>query len=175
MSKTTKKHWYLLAFLTQQPGVWVPHSVIVASDENFLTVPQINGLKRAHNVPEASVMIGVSYLGFMSEKKINGQPDIDPPVVLSDAYKLGMVAAARIMASEECQPVNPYGQDLTDEGKAQAIDWQNGFVAVRLAQADNTTPIPQITPMKVSSPALPEGEVVDPTTKPSQLRNQPRK
>lgn len=135
-----EKHWHLLAFMVQSPGVWTPHSVVVGSEDQNLTLPQLVNLKKAHNVPDASVLMGISYLGWMTERQINGQPDVDPPTILSEAYRQGMVAAARVNPTDPSQPVNPY--DAIDPNihiRAKAAEWQAGFTATRTAQNDSQT------------------------------------
>lgn len=146
------KHWYLLAYMVQSPGAWVPHSIIVGSDKPELNVPQLNNLKKAHQVPDASVLISISPLGCQTEKSINGLPDIDPPTKPSDAYRLGMVAAARVRASDENQPINPFISGVPEEA-ARAEEWAAGFQAVRDAQNDVMSPVVTATPARPPTPA----------------------
>lgn len=146
------KHWFLLAYQVQAPGVWVPHSIIIGSDKAELNVPQLNMLKKAHQVPDAAVLIAVSPLGWQTEKSINGQPDIDPPTKLSDAYRLGMVAASRVRISDAQQPINPFpGNDPEDLAKAN--EWAAGFHAVREAQKDTHSAVPLTEPLVPPTPA----------------------
>lgn len=139
-----EKHWFLFSFMVQSPGVWTPQSIVVASNNQNLSIPQIVQLRKENNVPDASVIISVSYLGWMTERAINGQPDVDPPTVISEAYRQGMVAATRAHKDDPEQPVNPY--DPTDSNphiRAKSIEWSAGFVAVRTAQNDTATEVVQ--------------------------------
>lgn len=158
------KHWYLLAYQVQVPGAWVPHSIIVASDKVELNVPQLNMLKKAHQVPDGAVLVGISYMGWQTEKSINGQPEIDPPTKLSDAYRVGMVSAARVRPSDEQQPINPYS-GLTPEDMAKADEWASGFAAMRAMQIDVTTPVPCTAPPPLPAPEM-VGERAEPVQKP---------
>lgn len=168
------KHWFLLAYQVQNPGLWVPHSVIMGFDTNELSIPLLNQAKHDKKVPEASVLLSVSYLGFMSERRINGQPDVDPPTVISDAYRVGMVAAAQVPAADPKQPVNPYGViDVPPEEAAKAYEWQQGFDAVRAAQSDTRTPVQRIEPPTVA-PTQPQ-PVGEPIEKPTRTATQQRK
>ena len=169
MSKEASKHWFLMSFMIQQPGVWAPFSTVVGSEELNLTIPQLNAMKKAYQVPEASVMLSISYLGYMTEKKINGLPDVDPPTQISDFYRQGMVAATRVLESDPAQPLNPYGvHDASAEEMAKAREWQDGFNAVRTAQADKSTPVPQLE--LAGKPEVPQGTTVSGETKPENLR-----
>lgn len=156
------KYWYLLAYMVQSPGAWVPHSIIVGSDKPELNVPQLNILKKAHQVPDASVLIAVSPLGWQTEKSINGQPDIDPPTKPSDAYRQGMVAAARVRITDAQQPINPFTGTKPEE-VAKADEWSAGFQMVREIQGDVHTPVataappPAPVPAKVGERAEPAG------------------
>lgn len=170
MAKVLYKHWFLMSFMCQQPGVWAPFSIVVGSDEGNLTIPQIQNLKEAHNVPAASVLIAISPLGYMTEKAINGLPEVDPPTVTSAAYRQGMLAAVRVEPNAKGQPINPYGSLGSPQDGVNAQDWQEGFTAARSAQADKTTPVPCL---EIPPPTAPQGEVVDGTTKPSNLRGKP--
>ena len=157
MSKVSNgKYWFLLSYMTQQPGVWVPHSVVVGAESPNLTVPQLNKLKEAYGVPMASVLMSVSALGFMTEKEINGLPEIDPPTTISAFYRQGMVAATRVNPADTSQPMNPYGATGAPEDMAKASEWMEGFQAVRNAQADSTTPVPRL-----ELPKEPEKEIID--------------
>lgn len=135
------KHWYLLSYMVQQPGLWTPSSAVVGSDTKELSIPQLNALKKAHKIPDNSVLIGVSYLGLQTEKRINGLPEIDPPTVPTDAFRLGMIAATRVSAQDPSQPVNPFVEDGTPQTRAKAAEWQEGLIAVRQAQQDRITEV----------------------------------
>ena len=156
------KYWFLLAYQVQAPGAWVPHSIIVGSDKAELNVPQLNVLKKAHQVPDAAVLIAVSPLGWQTEKSINGLPEIDPPTKPSQAYRLGMVAASRVRISDEQQPINPFTGTKPEE-VARADEWAAGFQAVREAQSDAVSPVPCAEPLaapthaKVGERAEPAG------------------
>lgn len=135
------KHWYLLAYMVQQPGSWVPHSIIAGSDTMELSIPKLNAMKEAYSVPQASVLISVSYLGWMSENGANGKPDINEPTAISEAYRLGMTAATKPVTSNEPQPVNPYNVVSGNAVEvANAAEWQQGFADVRRAQAEHQVP-----------------------------------
>lgn len=148
------KYWYLLSFLVQQPGVWAPHSTVVGSDTQDLSIPKLNALKEAHGVPAASVLLSVSYLGWMSENGVNGKPDIDEPTAVSEAFRKGMAAAAKPLGPSEAQPVNPYNVVSGDAREtANAAEWQAGFAEVRRAQAEHQTPPTQVAPTPTNEPA----------------------
>lgn len=156
MSQANKKYWFLLAYMVQQPGLWVPRSILIGADTENLTVPQLNNFKQAYGVPDTSVLMSVSTLGYMTEKEINGLPEIDPPTKISHFYRQGMVAATRVNPADTSQPTNPYGATCTPEDMANASEWLEGFQAVRNAQADSTTPVPRL---EVTLP--PEKEAVN--------------
>ncbi|TKW65233.1 MAG: hypothetical protein DI616_16030 [Paracoccus denitrificans] len=145
MKKQEPKHWFLLSYLVQQPGLWTPTSIVVGADTMNISIPQLNGYKQAHRVPEASVMIAVSYLGFQTEKAINGLPDIDPPTIASREYDEGVIAAVKISPHDSRQPLNPYANgDMDPYTVAKAEEWMRGFDATRRAQAADGSGIKQV-------------------------------
>lgn len=151
--KKTEKHWFLMSFQVQHPGTWVPMSFLVALDDMGMTVPQMNAAKQANRVPDSSVLIAVSYLGYKTEKAMNGLPEVDEPTVLSDPYKEGLLAAGSVDPSSPNQPLNPYSMTNGDPLESWKMnEWANGVQAMQEV-------------MRTAKPAPPPVEhVVLPTT-----------
>lgn len=136
--KQEPKHWYLLAFMVQHPGMWAPSSFLLGSESVNLTIPQINNAKLLNKIPNASVLIGTSYLGYQSERVINGQEDLEAPSVLTEAYQKGVAAAMEHSMSAAWQPSNPYVKGSMDNhDRADEAEWQRGFDSIRALQKAN--------------------------------------
>lgn len=154
MSKKAEKHWFLMSFQVQHPGTWVPMSFLVALDDMSMSVPQMNAAKQANRVPDSSVLIAVSYLGYKTEKAMNGLPEVDEPTVLSDPYKEGLLAAGSVDPSSPSQPLNPYSMTNGDPVEIWKMnEWANGVQAM------------QEVKRKVSPGPPPAEHVILPTTK----------
>lgn len=172
MKTAEPKHWFLLSYMVQQPGMWAPHSIVVGSETLELTLPQLINLRNAYGVPEASILMAISPLGWMTEKAINGKPDIDPPTVISEAYRQGMLAATKVAVTDPRQPLNPYSlSSESPQEMADAEEWQQGFFEVRKAQADNVTSIKRFEP---PPEAKQTGETASGEVKPESLRKPPK-
>jgi hypothetical protein len=98
-------------------------------DEMFVSIPELLVAKEKNNVPQTSVITGVSYLGYGNERKMNGVPDLDPPSHVSEAFSEGLIAGLTIPASHHNQPVNPYsinsGTDPYEDHKSK--EWSTGL------------------------------------------------
>lgn len=164
-AKPTKKHWYLLSFQVQHPGAWIPASFVHGFDNMRITIPELNIAKQLNQVGNNSVMLAVCYLGYATEREINGIPEIDPPSHASDSYREGVLAAMQCPVTNSIQPVNPYtttGQDIADPHvQHAAAEWQAGYMMVREVELKN--PATQQSNLPVSD----EPTVLEPPRKPT--------
>lgn len=121
--------------MVQHPGLWVPTSFLIGSESMNLTVPQLTNSKLANRVPDNSVMIACSYMGYQTEREINGQPSVEEPSVLSEAYQKGVAAAVDSAPTDPWQPQNPY-QSATNDPHVVAdnAEWERGFKSIRALQ-----------------------------------------
>lgn len=147
--KPVKKHWYLLSFQVQHPGAWIPSSFVHGFDNMRITIPELRVAKQINHMGDNSVMLAVSYMGYATEREINGMPEVDPPSHTSNGFNEGMVAAMTVSAGDTNQPINPYtrnGLDPNDPHVAHAAsEWQAGFLLCR----ENQKKIPTVQPISV--------------------------
>lgn len=136
--KSSPKHWFLLSYWLQQPGNWVPASSVVSNDTMNLSIPTLIAMRKLKGVSEQSVLISVSYLGFMTEREVNGMPEIDPPSLVSEPFKEGMHAAIIVDKTDAFQPMNPYNAPDKDQNCPHVVyaadEWRLGYKYVRDAQ-----------------------------------------
>lgn len=146
MHKPVKKHWYLLSFFVQHPGAWIPSSFVHGFDNMRITVPELRVAKQINHVGDNSVMLAVCYMGFATEREINGVPEIDPPSYTSKTFVEGFMAASLCPASDSVQPVNPYSLMDTNDPHVQhdAEEWKLGFDTQRTAEVTKTVSAPKI-------------------------------
>lgn len=160
--KQEAKYWFLLSFMVQQPGMWVPSSFLLASDSRDLTIPQINNAKLLNSIPGSSVLMGVSLVAHNTERGINGLPDVEAPSVISSAYAMGMTAAMNSNPADPAQPTNPFLKPMPDDHeKADMAEWTRGFSTVRGIQQQGNDPIVPTQP-EPPKPSVHASAVVTP-------------
>ena len=62
-----KKHFYAFAFQYVSGTVQGTSSTYVGYDDQIVTLPRINTAKSGAGVPATAALIGLSYLGYMTE------------------------------------------------------------------------------------------------------------
>ena len=168
--KPVKKHWYLLAFSVQHPGAWIPASFVHGFDNMRITIPELRVAKQINHLGDNSVMLAVCYMGYGTEREINGMPEVDPPSYTSDFFNEGVLAAVRNPVTNSIQPVNPYTTgDVTDPHvQHAAAEWTAGFNSFREAEKKN--PAPNTKPLGESPTVLepPPSKGLDTNTKQQQ-------
>ncbi|AWH15472.1 hypothetical protein [Pseudomonas phage 98PfluR60PP] len=107
-------------------------------DEKKVPVTALNKAKQDNNISNSSVLLSVSYLGYMTDKAMNGLPDIDPPTVASEKFREGMVAAIKYQDSTTNPIINPYSvnPDNDPQQAHDAEEWSAGYALVRTSQHD---------------------------------------
>ncbi|AUV61822.1 hypothetical protein HWB52_gp07 [Pseudomonas phage Littlefix] len=165
MSKAVLKHWYIASFMVQHPGLWVPTSFVFGLEEMGVTIADLHRAKHENNVPENSVIIAVSYLGFKTNKAMQGLPDIDPPTEPSEKFKEGMVAAIKYVESDSNPILNPYSLNPDNDPQLMhdADEWNRGYRTVRTSHYDPKydTAKPMVpTVHKEQLPSTPQKEAV---------------
>lgn len=132
MVKPEKKHWYLLSFNVQHPGAWIPASFVHGFNNMRVTIPELRVAKQLNHLGDNSVMLAVCYMGYATEREINGIPEIDPPSFTSEYFREGLVAASQCDVGDSIQPVNPYSSNVTDPQVVfAASEWKSGFDTFR--------------------------------------------
>lgn len=144
MSKP-KHHWWLLSFMVQSPGAWVPTSFLHAREEMLLDIGSINKAKEVRGLANNSVLMSASYMGYCNDNVIQGLPENDPPTTVSNAYREGVIAATLIPYHEPNQPINPYvdtNGSVIDEWASG--EWMSGFQTIRAAQQADISGVKRI-------------------------------
>lgn len=66
------RHWYCLSFVDGDGGNLTHASVYLGWDDQKITKPRIAEAKRGAEVGEDSVLMAVSYLGYMTHEEVTG-------------------------------------------------------------------------------------------------------
>ena len=168
MSKP-KHHWWLLSFMVQSPGAWVPTSFLHAREEMLLDIGSINKAKEVRGMANNSVLLSASYMGYCNDNVIQGLPEIDPPTTISDSYREGVIAATLVPYHDPNQPVNPYvNADGSVIDEWASGEWSTGFQSIRAAQQSDISTVKRIDvtapPQQASESVSLESLVADAST-----------
>lgn len=72
MSEDKKYHYYAFSFIDTNGCAITRGSVYIGFEDKSVTVPRINGAKLRAGVGESSVLLSVSYMGYMTSKECKG-------------------------------------------------------------------------------------------------------
>lgn len=116
-----KRHWFLAVWSVAQAGSYMPASAFVWSDKRNLSIPILTAAKEQRKLGEGAVLVGVSYVGHMTQYELTGTSPAPVPTVTTAAYNLGLEQAFASPNPE--QLVNPF--DLSDD--FQRAEWDAGI------------------------------------------------
>lgn len=116
-----KRHWFLAVWSVAQAGSYMPASAFVWSDKRNLSIPILTAAKEQRKLGEGAVLVGVSYVGHMTQYELTGTSPDPVPTTATAAYNLGLEQA--LTASDPTQLVNPF--DIADD--FQRAEWQAGI------------------------------------------------
>ncbi len=122
MTESPLKHWYLFAFSTPAPGHVAMASVIAGLDNSQVTVPVLIEMRRTHQIPETAVVVGISYLGYMTQETMEGPKPVEQVQQgVSDVYLSGYKAG---LLGTTARSLNPYN---AEDNQAAFVSWDSGF------------------------------------------------
>lgn len=79
MSKPVKQyHYFCLSFVTQFPGGSQFSSHYMRGDQQNISLPDIIGFRHDGKIPETAVLLGMSYLGYMTEEQFSPSQGLPP-------------------------------------------------------------------------------------------------
>lgn len=116
-----KRHWWLAVWSVPQAGHFAPMSAYLWTSGRNVTIPQINTAKQQRQLPDASVLTGIHYVGYQSQYELTGTKADPIPSALTPAYNLGLEQA--LAAADPTVLVNVY----TEAAPFERSEWQAGY------------------------------------------------
>ena len=129
-----KRHWFLATWSVPQVGHYAPASAYVWSDKRSLNIPTLNAAKVQRKLGDGAVLVGVSYVGFMTQYELTGTFPDPVPTSTTISYNLGLEQALSVSEPEKL--INAYPEDdhfnhaEWEVGAARGREMRAKFIAV---------------------------------------------
>lgn len=124
-----KRHWFLVVWSVPQIGHFVPMSAYVWSDKRSINIPTLNAAKQQRKLGDGAVLIGVSYVGYMTQYELTGTSPEPVPSTTTVSYNLGLEQALSVPEPEKL--VNAYPED----DRFNHAEWEAGATRGREMRA----------------------------------------
>lgn len=76
----SRLHWHSITFVFAVPSGFSFSQCFIGNDDKRLDMARINNARESAKAPINSVMIGATYLGYMTEAELKGEAEYQQPL-----------------------------------------------------------------------------------------------
>lgn len=129
-----KRHWFLAVWSVPQIGHFVPMSAYVWSDKRSINIPTLTAAKQQRKLGDGAVLIGVSYVGYMTQYELTGTSPEPVATTTTAAYNLGLEQALSVPEPEKLvnafQAEDRFHHEEWQAGANRGREMREKFIAV---------------------------------------------